>query len=63
MGKKDRNYKRGGEGSSTVDQEAIQQQIRQLAYELFCKCGCARGHDVEHWLEAERRVLGLVGNG
>ena len=43
--------------SSETNREAAQEGIRALAYQLFCECGCAHGHDVEHWLEAERRVL------
>ncbi len=35
----------------------LQQEIAQLAYTLFCQCGYEHGHDVEHWAEAERRVL------
>jgi len=40
-----------------VDQDAAQEEIRALAYQLFCECGCEQGHDLVHWLEAERRVL------
>lgn len=43
--------------SSETNREAAQEDIRALAYQLFCECGCAHGHDVEHWLEAERQVL------
>ena len=38
--------------------EVAQEDIRALAYQLFCECGCEHGHDEDHWLEAERRVLG-----
>jgi hypothetical protein len=41
-----------------VDQDTSQEEIRMLAYQLFCECGCEHGHDLEHWLEAERRVRG-----
>lgn len=37
--------------------EVAQEDIRALAYQLFCECGCEHGHDEDHWLEAERRVL------
>lgn len=47
----------GGEKPS-VDQDTSQEEIRMLAYQLFCECGCEQGHDLVHWLEAERRVLG-----
>lgn len=61
MGKQNRNQevrriRRIAE--QTVDQDAAQEEIRALAYQLFCECGCEYGHDLEHWLEAERRVLG-----
>ncbi|HBR51751.1 MAG TPA: hypothetical protein DEA71_16905 [Nitrospira sp.] len=55
MSKEKNNIKRGN--SSGIDREIAQEEIRALAYQLFCECGCAHGHDVEHWLEAERRVL------
>lgn len=35
----------------------VQQEIEQLAYTFFCQCGYEHGHDLEHWAEAERRVL------
>lgn len=31
-------------------------KIRERAYLLFEACGCQHGHDLEHWLEAERQV-------
>lgn len=42
---------------SGTNRKAAQEDIQALAYQLYCECGCAHGHDVEHWLEAERRVL------
>lgn len=36
---------------------AVEEKIRQLAYHLYCECGCEHGHDLEHWVEAERRIL------
>lgn len=38
--------------------EQLQEQIRELAYELYCRNGCKHGYDLDHWLEAERRVFG-----
>ena len=26
------------------------------AYEIYCDRGCEHGHDVDHWLEAERQL-------
>jgi hypothetical protein len=32
--------------------------IRTLAYQLYCENGRQNGHDLEYWLEAERRLRG-----
>jgi hypothetical protein len=32
--------------------------IRALAYELYCENGYQHGHDLEYWLEAERQLSG-----
>jgi hypothetical protein len=29
------------------------EEIEIRAYELYLKCGCDGGHDLEHWLAAE----------
>lgn len=34
-----------------------QDQIRVLAFQLFCESGGQHGQDLEHWLAAERHVL------
>lgn len=65
MGKQNRNQevrriKRIDE--QTVDQDAAQEKVRALAYQLFCECGCEQGHDLVHWLEAERKVRGPLKN-
>jgi hypothetical protein len=49
-------------GKQKVDPDAAQEEIRALAYRLFCECGCEHGHDLEHWQEAERRVRGPLKN-
>jgi hypothetical protein len=33
--------------------ERDQQQIRELAFEIWQKEGCPEGRDLEHWLNAE----------
>lgn len=43
--------------SERADQDQLREEIRQLAYTRFCQCGYEHGHDLEHWVEAERRVL------
>ncbi|MEP6957727.1 MAG: DUF2934 domain-containing protein [Nitrospirota bacterium] len=35
-----------------------QRRVAELAYVLYEQCGREDGHDMNHWLEAERRVLG-----
>ncbi len=57
MGKQNPSHKGREEAEPTVDHEAIQEDIRTLAYQLFRECGCDGGHDLQHWLEGERRVL------
>jgi hypothetical protein len=33
--------------------QPTEEEIRDYAYHLFVQEGCAHGHDLEHWLEAE----------
>jgi Protein of unknown function (DUF2934) len=35
------------------------EEIEVRAYELYEACGCENGHDLEHWLEAERQLSEL----
>lgn len=37
--------------------EQLREEIAHLAYQFYCQCGYENGHDLEHWVEAERRVL------
>ena len=34
----------------------VMTRIQQRAYRLFEAGGCQHGHDLEHWLEAERQI-------
>lgn len=43
--------------SERPNQEQLREEIQQLAYTFYCQCGYEHGHDLEHWVEAERRVL------
>ncbi len=43
--------------SERPEQTQLQEEIQQLAYRFYCECGHEHGHDLAHWLEAERRVL------
>ena len=60
MGKQNRNQEVKRIDEQKVDEGAAQERIRALAYQLFCECGCEQGHDLVHWLEAERKVLGRL---
>lgn len=42
-------------GSSSVH-ESMEDEIRSLAYKLYCEGGYQDGRALEYWLEAERRV-------
>jgi Protein of unknown function (DUF2934) len=39
------------------DNRPSHDEIAQRAYELFEKSGRAPGHDMDHWLEAERQLV------
>lgn len=60
MGKQNRSQEVGARDGPKVALEAVQDEIRAIAYQLFCECGCEHGHDLEHWLEAEQKVLGQL---
>jgi Protein of unknown function (DUF2934) len=32
------------------------EDIEVRAYELYLDCGCGDGHELQHWLEAERQL-------
>ncbi|GAB5046496.1 DUF2934 domain-containing protein [Thermodesulfovibrio sp. TK110] len=40
-----------------IDREKLEEEIRQVAYELYVKSGCIPGKDLDNWLEAERIVM------
>ena len=44
-------------GGSSSMQESMQDEIRSLAYQLYCDGGYQTGCDVEYWLQAEKQVL------
>jgi hypothetical protein len=37
--------------------ESMEDEIRSLAYQLYCEGGYQDGRDSEYWLEAEQRVM------
>jgi hypothetical protein len=34
----------------------LDSSLHDLAHQLWEKQGCAKGHELDHWLEAERRL-------
>ncbi len=51
-----------GNGASNVPSpDEAQAQIALGAYGLYEQGGREHGHDVDHWFEAERQVLGHKG--
>ena len=43
------------------EQRPSQQEIARRAYELYEKSGREPGHEMQHWLEAERQLLAQSG--
>ena len=43
-------------GAPRVEGESMEEEIRSLAYQLYCEGGYQDGHDLEHWLQAEQQV-------
>jgi hypothetical protein len=44
-------------GTPPVPAASVEEEIRSLAYHLYCEGGCQDGHDLEHWVQAEQQVL------
>ena len=44
-------------GAPSVTRESTEDEIRSLAYQLYCEGGYQDGRDREYWLEAEQRVM------
>jgi hypothetical protein len=40
------------------DQQEVQHQIRQRAYELYEEGGGQDGHELDNWLRAEQEITG-----
>jgi hypothetical protein len=41
----------------SATRESMEAEIRSLAYRLHCEGGYRDGRNLEHWLEAEPRVM------
>lgn len=44
-------------GTPPVMGESMEDEIRSLAYQLYCEGGFQDGRDLEYWLKAEQRVM------
>ncbi|MBH0208343.1 MAG: DUF2934 domain-containing protein [Nitrospira sp.] len=49
----------GRVGTQAEGQDHLHQQIAELAYVLYERSGFQDGNDLEHWLEAERKIKGV----
>jgi Protein of unknown function (DUF2934) len=50
-------------GAEEIRDPQMIAKIQQRAYGLFEASGCEHGHDLEHWLEAERQITGTSNRG
>jgi Protein of unknown function (DUF2934) len=46
----------------TEDHGHLHQEIAERAYLLYEQSGFQDGNDMEHWLEAERQIMGVRGH-
>jgi hypothetical protein len=44
-------------GTPHVTAASVEEEIRSLAYDLYCEGGYQDGHDLTYWLQAEQQVL------
>jgi Protein of unknown function (DUF2934) len=43
-------------GTPPNTRETMEEEIRSLAYQLYCDGGYQNGRDLEYWLQAEQQV-------
>ena len=43
--------------ASVLEGQALQDQIRERAFQIYEKRGSKPGHDIQDWLRAERQIL------
>ena len=46
-----------GSESLTAETHPTREEIELRAYQIYIEGGCADGHDVDDWLQAERELL------
>lgn len=44
-------------GAPPVTGDLTEDEIRDLAYQLYCESGYQNGRDLENWVQAEQQVL------
>ena len=44
-------------GASATLRGSLEDEIRNLAYQLYCEGGYQNGHDLEYWLKAEQQTM------
>jgi hypothetical protein len=44
-------------GTPPVAAASVEEEIRSLAYHLYCEGGYQDGRDLEYWLQAEQQVM------
>ena len=44
-------------GAPQVTRDSAEDEIRELAYQLYCEGGYQDGRDLENWVQAEQQVL------
>jgi len=40
-----------------AEEDSLQEEIRKVAYQIYCESGGHSGNELEHWLLAEQVVL------
>lgn len=46
--------------AATTTPEPTRDQIEVLAHAIWVDCGCPEGRAMDHWLEAERQLRGVI---
>jgi hypothetical protein len=49
--------------SGVLSATMIHNDVQRRAHELYCERGSEHGHDMDHWLQAEREVRSAVNIG
>lgn len=44
-------------GAPATPRGSLEDEIRNLAYQLYCEGGYQNDHDLEYWLKAEQQTM------